>query len=356
MTRPNPSYPADMPFAPAEAAQWWLARQSLGLMSTREATLFEVWMESSDNAAAYANVAGTYEEAKFSAAESEILRMRTEALAVRPVLQIGGWQKVAAAAAVVAMGSAIIGLPFLQTQNHAQQALRSEKLAAVKRYETRVGERRQVRLDDGSVISLNTGSIVEVSLTNAVRDIRLIRGEALFEVAHNSAWPFIVTAGDRHVTAIGTAFNVRLDGWDVKVVLVEGKVRVEPIQPRGIARVLPQLVAEDLTAGEQLTAREGSQSAIVISADIPRATSWRQGQVVFRDTRLSEAIEELNRYSQTRILISDPRVADLKVSGIFRTDDPANFLAAVTHFYPIDAHRTSAEVTELIWLNNSSSK
>jgi transmembrane sensor len=152
---------------------------------------------------------------------------------------------------------------------------------------------------------------------------------------------------------VGTAFDVRGDGGQVKVVLVEGKVRVDPIRHEGLEKLIPQLAEEQLTAGEQLVASPGAGPVVVAAADIQRATSWRSGQVIFRDDTLAAAVAELNRYSDKRIEVDDPRLAVLRVSGVFSTDRPENFVAAVTTFYSIKAIQTAPGVTELAWRDPS---
>ncbi|MDC7684254.1 FecR domain-containing protein [Asticcacaulis sp. BYS171W] len=341
-----------MPQAASDAADWWLARRVLGTLSARDEAAFQVWLSDPANAEAYAAASRLFDDIGGLAAESEFLHLRKEALTVAPEVRSNRMRVAASIGLMVIAGAAVFGV--VATGSDYAPGRSEASLAATKRYETRLGERRKVSLDDGSVVSMNTDTIVEVVFSKHRRDIRLLRGEALFEVAHNTAWPFVVTAGDRHVVAVGTAFNVRLNGDDVRVVLVEGKVRVEPLQPKGIERVLPQLAAEQLVAGEQLTATTGVSDVKVETADVKRSISWQEGQVVFRDDALSVAVAEFNRYSDVRLMITDPKVADLRVSGVFRVDRPQNFVAAVTGFYPVEARRTSAGTTELVWRDSGS--
>ena len=101
-------------------------------------------------------------------------------------------------------------------------------------YVTAIGEQRTVPLDDGSRIALNSNSQVKIEFTAERRAVRLLRGEAFFEVAHNRVRPFVVIAGDNEVTAVGTAFEVRYEPDHTDVTLVEGKVNVtsttEPLE------------------------------------------------------------------------------------------------------------------------------
>lgn len=345
---------ADRPPADAsEAADWWLARRALGSLSSRQEAAFQAWIAEPANRAAYDLAQGLFDEAGSFAAEPEILGLRAQALEA-PLHPRRSAAPLRLAAGAVAAGLLLTGgLAWFLGQDVAEDRAASgateAALHTAQRYETRIGERREIRLDDGSMVSLNTGSLLEVAYTASRRDVRLLRGQALFQVAHNHAWPFVVTAADRQVTAVGTAFDVRIDGPQVKVVLVEGKVRVDPIHRQGLQRLIPQLAEADVAAGQELTAREGAPSVVVSAADVRRAVSWRWGQVVFRDDSLASAAAELNRYSETRILVTDPRIAALKVSGVFSTDRPENFVAAVTAFYPIRVERTAPHVTELKW-------
>ena len=224
---------------------------------------------------------------------------------------------------------------------------------AAQRYVTGVGEQRTVRLADGSIVALNTASVVEVAYRPGRRDIRLLQGQALFEVAHNPQRPFVVTAGDRVVTALGTRFDVRLDARAVKVVLVEGRVKVEPLRPAGIERVIPALGRATLDAGEALVADPG-EGIEIATADTEQATSWRRGQVIFRDDTIAAAVSEMNRYSDTQLVIDDPRIGELKISGVFGVTRDENFLAALTSFYPVEAVQRSPRVTALTWREENS--
>ncbi len=350
MTNPYPRFTGKRPPADSrEAAEWWLARKSLGLLSGRDAALFEKWVSVAGNAEAYARLEQFDSELGAMAAEPEILQMRAVALNHKPGLSADYWRWVfpIAAAMVLAIGLTWIGLAKPQLPAPTLEA--DLTIPTSERYETRVGEQRQVRLSDGSIVTLNTGSLLEVAYTAKRRDVRLLRGEAMFKVAHNAAWPFVVTAADRNVTAVGTAFVVRVDGPDIKVVLVQGKVRIDPLRPTGLARIIPALSEDDLTPGEQLTAVEGKARATVEATDVQRATSWENGQVIFQDDTIEAAAAEMNRYSDTRILVNDPRIGALTVSGVFNAKRPQDFIAAVTTFYPIVSVHPSADVTELKW-------
>jgi len=177
-------------------------------------------------------------------------------------------------------------------------------------YVTKVGEQRSTKLADGSIIYMNTDSRVEVDFSEQVRTVRLIRGEALFVVEHDSARPFTVTAGDAVVRAIGTQFNVhrRPDGTDVAV--VEGTVQVTTLDE-------PQ----KLGAGEEALVVKGRISPRV-NRPVGEALAWRQRRLVFHDARLADVANEFNRYNRTKIRIESDAVREVQLSGIFDADRP----------------------------------
>ena len=92
----------------------------------------------------------------------------------------------------------------------------------------------------------------------------------------------------------------------------------------------------------------------VATADTEQATSWRRGQVIFRDDTIAAAVSEMNRYSDTQLVIDDPRIGELKISGVFGVTRDENFLAALTSFYPVEAVQRSPRVTALTWREENS--
>lgn len=191
-------------------------------------------------------------------------------------------------------------------------------------YATAAGEQKVATLADGSRLALNTDTRVDVRFNAEQREIELDRGEAMFEVAHDAERPFVVVAGDTRVVAIGTVFTVRRSRDDVVVTLIKGKVAVSHDRRRaGGATEAPLL----LRPGETLTEPRDGPSRIE-PGSVEAATAWRRGQTVFDDTPLGEAVTELNRYGGPPIVVDDPRVAALPVSGVFATNAP-DFAEAV---------------------------
>ena len=197
-------------------------------------------------------------------------------------------------------------------------------LASAGGYATRLGEQKVATLKDGSRIALNTDTRVDVHFDADRRRIELDQGEAMFEVAHDAARPFVVIAGDTRVQAIGTVFTVRRTRDDVVVTLIKGKVAVSHERSRNKGGTDTPLV---LRPGEKLIEPVEGPSRIELES-VETATAWRRGQTVFQDTPLGTAVSELNRYGGPPIVIDDPRLAALPVSGVFSTN-AADFAEAV---------------------------
>lgn len=189
--------------------------------------------------------------------------------------------------------------------------------------ETGVAERRTFTLDDGSRLYLNASTRVRVSYDQRERRIDLEQGEALFEVARRPDWPFVVHAGGREIAALGTSFMVRRDEQSVVVTLMTGKVAITPQE---------QVEPFVLSPGQRLSIANAGP----LKLDRPkleRVTAWKNGRVVLDDTPLSEAVEEVNQYGHQRILLDDPSLATIHVSGIFIAGDSMNFAQAVAKAY-----------------------
>jgi transmembrane sensor len=179
---------------------------------------------------------------------------------------------------------------------------------------TGVGQQQVRLLPDGTRLMLNTDTRLEVLYDSHTRRIRLIRGEASFDVARQPAWPFVVSVDGREIRALGTSFIVRHDAPQTfSVTLVEGRISVSDA---------PQAM---LAAGERLQLSK-SAPAIVDRPEIARLTAWEQGRVEFEDTPLVDAAAEMNRYSTKRVVVDDAVAAKLRIGGVFRAGDSEEFV------------------------------
>ena len=213
---------------------------------------------------------------------------------------------------------------------------------------TAVGQQRNVKLADGSTVELNTNTIIETKFVRGRRDITMRKGEAMFKVAHDAKRPFYVHAGNTVVRAVGTEFNVRMrDQHDVEVIVAEGRVEVDSRdpQPATAARAKQAPLKRTLGVGQRLAAK-GTTAPVetISSARLSNTLAWREGAVVFEGETLPLAIAELNRYTDTRLIIADPSLNDLRVGGRFTAGDVEDFLQALTKALPVKTRRASDRV------------
>lgn len=349
--------------ARAEAAAW-IARLH-GPNRTPEAEAgFRRWLsEDPERAAAFELLTDTWE--------------KSARLHRRPLEEVASWEmpgfrvsfsRAALATAAVSLIAVLGTVLFLRSAGVA----------------TGVGEQRLLALEDGSRVYLNTSTQAIIRYEDDARRVELKRGEALFEVAKNADRPFIVIAGNKLVTALGTAFVVRHDDDNFAVTLVEGKVTVAPAQnlirledsaPSPVpgeglterrhdpssAEVVPGRGHERLSSrqgpthwegevilspGERVTFAAGSVSPTLDRPRIDKVTAWQRGQVALDNTPLADAVAEMNRYSRTRVVVEDPRAAAIRVSGVFRAGDQDDFAQAVARTYGLRA-RSDANVIVL---------
>src|SRR5579872_960151 len=202
-------------------------------------------------------------------------------------------------------------------------------------YRTAVGEQRLVPLEDGTRVSLNSDTRMSVRMTAARRHVTLTSGEAYFEVKHDPARPFVVSAGTHDVTAIGTSFVVRYGPDGTAVTLVEGKVTVSNANSASVTQAQkagPPTSRETLKPGERLVLARNTPPRL----DFPRidaVTAWRHGEVVLDRTTLAEAVAEMNRYEDEKLMIDSPEIARLGISGIYHTGDSKGFAESVAKLY-----------------------
>ncbi|WP_323846789.1 FecR family protein [Microbulbifer magnicolonia] len=188
---------------------------------------------------------------------------------------------------------------------------------------TQVGETRTVTLADGSQVQLNTNSELRVAFSREERRTQLLRGEAYFDVARQTARPFTVAAGKANIRVLGTEFNVERNPESTRVSVTGGVVAVSEsesapgLQPESIKLVKNQKVS--VSSG-------GLSEVSRTSAD--EALDWTRGVLVFEQTPLAEALEELNRYLKVPAA-ADPSVRDQLLSGTFELSDPDNTLKAI---------------------------
>lgn len=297
------------------AADWFALRRS-GPMADDDAQAFEAWLATDpEHRAAYDNLEHYWQIAAAVREDPEVLAMRDAAGRHWGLRRVAAWGVgVAASLAVLVLAAVWLWSPVL--------------ISGRQNFHTAVGQTQTVMLPDGSAVTLDTDSVMRVHLTAGERRIQLDRGRAFFRVAHDASRPFRVVAAGRTVTALGTVFEVRADPRRFEVTLVEGRVRVEEPPKRATARP----AAVELTPGAQLVATANSNWAVA-ETDVARETSWLDGRLAFDNDPLSAVIAEMNRYSDKKIVIRDPTVANTPVLGVFKAGDVDAFVAAVENYH-----------------------
>lgn len=206
-------------------------------------------------------------------------------------------------------------------------------------YRTAIGEIRSFALADRSEVTLNTDTVLEVRIGGRRRDLELQRGEAQFKVAHDPQRPFIVTARNAAVTAVGTLFQVRNTDGATEVSLLEGRVRVARTDTKdGAAH------ARELAPGERVVASTNREGWVRKHLDIDAATGWVSGRLVFDSIPLRQAVDEFNRYSRRKLRIGDPAIGDTAINGIFNAGDTDSISLALQYAYPIRVDDQGEEV------------
>jgi transmembrane sensor len=194
-------------------------------------------------------------------------------------------------------------------------------------YRTEVGQVRSVGLEDGSQVTLDAGSRIEVAVRADERRIDLIYGDAYFVVAKDPMRPFVVSVDRARIVAVGTQFYVERDDNGLIVVVTEGKIRLErPAES-------PQEVAAGYEARLDATELRINRPT---DMEVEETLGWRNGYLLFRDTSLVEAVAKFNRYTHKQMLIDDPSIAGIRIGGHFRLDDVQGFLWLLKSGFPIN--------------------
>ncbi|AZF04710.1 FecR family protein [Pseudomonas sp. R5-89-07] len=294
-----------------EAAQWFVRLQD-GELSAQESQRFEAWCAQRPEHQYELDVL----QGLWGAADL-LPKARLQALGdasiERPVRR--AVLRYALAASVVAVA---LGLGLFLTLN-PEKSYNAE-------FATRLGEHRQVVLPDGSLIDLNSRSVVTVHYEHGQRGVELKQGEAMFSVEHDPSRPFVVMAGAGHVTVTGTRFDVRRDDEQTRVAVEAGTVKVQ-------GRVSDQVVT--LTAGRGTHVDSQGQVAAAYAVNPAELTAWRSGKLIFNNATLSDVAREVSRYREQPLRVSTASVGNLRLTSVFKTGDTDALLKALPQILPV---------------------
>jgi len=311
-----------------QAAAWFLKTRA-GPLASREASRLRTWLAADPtHQAVFDEVARTWEIADSLAASDPIQDMRAAALAARADRHgRATWQS-----PIWSAMAAMVLLTVLAAGAYGAWRVILPPTPEVQVYRTGVGERATITLADGSQATLNTATVLAVEYRRDRRGLRLMAGEAWFDVAKNPNRPFVVSAADHKVIAVGTSFNVRLDPDRLRVAVSEGRVRLSDAGDAPLAAI---------SAGQSADLKA---SGLILGRGGPATGDWREGRLHFDAAPLTEAVAEMNRYRKTPIVIADAGAERLRISGVFDTGEASSFLEALPLSQPVRVVRQEGVV------------
>jgi transmembrane sensor len=324
-----------------EAAEW-CDRVADGLPALEDQLAFEAWLDADPrHRSAFERMAAILLDARKVADIPELIDLRADALqSMRDAnREKEGRMLLRRRPLLAAMAACLL----LLLSGLVYQVWQRTDL-----YVTGVGERRVVMLADGSRVSLDASSRLEVEYDDARRNLRLLSGRAKFDVAKDPRRPFAVTAAGKQVVATGTAFSVELVTGQLRVILYEGHVAVleegpRDRPPRAVRNHRGLAADETLVPGKALILDISRAKAVVEDADPVRSLAWEGGQLVFTDERLDLAVQRVNRYSDHRLVVRGPAAA-IPVSGAFNAGDAEGFVDGIEALYGLKAERSGRQI------------
>ncbi len=320
-----------------EQAEAWYARLRSGDISERERKRFRVWLAADpEHIRAFDRVNDVWRrlDPEGEAARQSWPELDREFLdlvdtrgglttsARTPESAARRYVRLAAAACAFVVVAGAIGLATISTPPGTS-------------YTTGRAEVRTLSLADGSVVHMNADSDIRVEMSLDFRKIGLEEGEALFEVAPDAARPFVVSAGDATIRALGTEFNVNRNSQEVTVTVLEGTVQVSQLPNEKLLSRTP--VRRTVSRGEQIEYQVNGKLGDVAASEPDTAVAWRRGELVFDNKPLASALEDINRHLETRIVAPDPRISELRISGVFKSGDAASVIDGLTMSFPVRA-------------------
>lgn len=307
----------------------WLARLNSPQFSEKDEKKFMQWLESSPlNQAAYINAEELWERG------SILAQLPETPFRKKPIFQLETWQGWAFACTFII---ALSGLFLLRTDN-----------TSTYQYETAIGEQREIQLDDGSHITLNTNSKLRVELNNKFRRTFLTKGEAFFDVKKDGrTFDVITTNGTVHV--LGTHFSVYQQLTDTLVTVIEGQVALgetpnNPSEFKAITR---------LQANEYLHIESAKKGEAPKKINATTALAWRKKQLVFNGRNLEHVITELSRYFPQQIVLDSAELGSREITAVIPLSDVNTAVNAIAQSLKLNISHDSDQRIHLISATSS---
>ncbi len=288
----------------------WISKLNDGILSTEDNQVFIDWVNSSaDHRRAYQEMSEVWQLTENVQNISEFRQEAEEALQKEPASESNKVGLMAAVASIVVF----VGILFTQF-------LPSTVSIEERRLTSLIGETKNIKLDDGSKVILNTNTLIEVVFSNKERSLKLIKGEALFEVAHDQKRPFIVDIGNGYVRAIGTAFNIKKEASNTVITVTEGIVKID--KPNSNAESIKAIKNDQVIVGKQA-------NISVRNIDITPSLSWIDLQLTYLDTPIENVLNDLSTYFEVPLSVHDDSLKKLTVNGTLNVDDPEQALSVL---------------------------
>ena len=325
-----------------EIASEWIVRMDQGLSASEKLEL-KAWMaDDPKNAKRLLSMAKRWDKMHNLSRLAELFP--EPGLERRAPQRQTAWA-VAAATCFAAIAAALLWFTLDEIREEAGSSRIVQTDVSSETHETAVGEQSTITLSDGTVVVLNTNTLIRLTYSPRARVIKLTRGEIHVEVAEDPSRPFSVVAGDRILQAVGTSFSVEItDEQHIELVVTEGMVVVGLHAPGTASPAIPVLTqAPDnaVTAGQEVVLGGPDETVTVVSPeDIEVKLSWREGRLIFRGEPLEDALSEVERYTTVKFVFVDETLRTKSVTGRFRAGDVDTLLIALRMNFDIDHERT----------------
>ncbi|QIB66996.1 FecR family protein [Kineobactrum salinum] len=353
--------PFEKPLSVQDRAAQWLVELDYRDPSQVDTAELEVWLaESAEHRRVFRETALVYGQADVLQVLADLLPLELEPAALsdaksRPAFSPSSWPRRGGSIAAAVVLSCALGFGLVKNDGWF------DRQGQPRSYATEVGGRKLVELDDGSTLTLNTDTALQIELTDTLRKVVLERGEAFFSVASDPERPFVVVTGEGLVTAVGTAFSVYKRELGVEVTVTEGRVRVQAVQklppkqsgpgkPHSISGMATgTLDQRDQDKGPTETVLDSGQVATfsktiehvetVAREKLSRKLIWQQGMLAFEGESLEEVIDQFSRYTTLKISIEGSELRSIAVDGYFKSDDLASMLNSLRLNFGIEVVR-----------------
>lgn len=305
----------------AAAVEWLLARDEAQEWSNEKQVAFDEWLAKSP-----AHVTAFWRVEASWVRTDLVADARPFGASLRLQPKRKSWLSALRLAAAVAVLSIIGAATFSYLNQPGEQT-----------FATAVGERKVVTLFDGSKIELNTNTVVQIGLGEDQRHVKLVQGEAYFQVYHDTVHPFTVVAAGQRVTDLGTEFSVQIRTNGLKVALIKGRASIEADSDRRRQPIVLKPGDVAIADAESTIVRRQPQSRL------QENLAWRKGILVFDDTTLSDAVSQFNRYNGRKIVLEGTDGSRFRLNGTIRVNDREEFVRLAKNLFGLHVKERGSE-------------